>query len=255
MNRFNRKEKDKINQFKQITSASDKQAADCLKAAGWSVEGGIEVFYSSGMHAQVSSLDTRQLEALYKAYKDENEDLIMAEGVSQFCEDLGVDPSDIIMLVLSWHLNANIMCEYTKDEFVGGLSKMGVDSVEKLKRRLPELRQELRDPSKWHEIYNYAFSWAREKGQKCLQLETAVAMWQLLFTGDRRWEYIDEWCAFLQKYHNRAISKDTWVQLFEFVKNIKPDFTNFDPTSAWPYLIDEFVDHMREQKGLAAPSS
>lgn len=28
---------------------SDKQAIDCLRQAGWSVEGGIDVFYASGM--------------------------------------------------------------------------------------------------------------------------------------------------------------------------------------------------------------
>jgi hypothetical protein len=31
------------------TSCSDKQALECLRQAGWSVEGGIEVFYATGM--------------------------------------------------------------------------------------------------------------------------------------------------------------------------------------------------------------
>ncbi len=70
-------------------------------------------------------------------------------------------------LVLSWHMNATVMCEYTKEEFVGGLQRMGVDSVEKLKRRLPEFRQELRDPVKWQEIYNYTFGWACEVRGLC----------------------------------------------------------------------------------------
>jgi DCN1-like protein 1/2 len=43
-------------------------------------------------------------------------------------------------------------------------------------------------------------------------------MWQLLYAGARRWAYIDDWCAFLQEHHNRALSKDTWVQLFEFAR-------------------------------------
>lgn len=32
---------------------SDKQAIDCLRQAGWSVEGGIDVFYASGMQVQM----------------------------------------------------------------------------------------------------------------------------------------------------------------------------------------------------------
>lgn len=82
----------------------------------------------------------------------------------------------------------------------------------------------------------HTFLRAAQKTQKCLQLDVAVGMWQLLFAGERRWPYIDDWCEFLQQHHNRAISKDTWVQLFEFVRSVKPDFSNFDESAAWPYL-------------------
>ena len=34
------------------------------------------------------------------------------------------------------------------------------------------------------------------------------------------------------------------------LQNIKPDFSNFDADAAWPYLLDEFVDYMREKKGI-----
>uniref|UniRef100_A0A804NXY2 Defective in cullin neddylation protein n=1 Tax=Zea mays TaxID=4577 RepID=A0A804NXY2_MAIZE len=102
---------------------------------------------------------------------------------------------------------------------------------------------------KFHEIYNFAFAWAREKGQKSLALETAIGMWQLLF-AERSWPLIDYWCQFLQVRHNKAISRDTWAQLLEFVKTIDPQLTNYDEEGAWPYLIDEFVDYLKEN-GLA----
>jgi len=57
-----------------------------------------------------------------------------------------------------------------------------------------------------------------QKSVKCLQMDTAIAMWQLLFSGDQRWPLVDAWCAFLQKHHKVAISKDTWVQLLEFAR-------------------------------------
>lgn len=89
---------------------------------------------------------------------------------------------------------------------------------------------------------------ALQKGQKCLQLDTALAMWQLVLSGEQAWPLLTDWCEFLQKHHNRAISKDTWTQLFDFIKQIKPDFSNFDESSAWPYLLDEFVDCMKEKR-------
>lgn len=68
----------------------------------------------------------------------------------------------IAQLVLSWHLNAATMCEYSRDEFIQGLSKMGCDSLDKLKRKLPELRAELRSADKFKDIYNYAYMFSRE---------------------------------------------------------------------------------------------
>jgi hypothetical protein len=33
-------------------------------------------------------------------------------------------------------------------------------------------------------------------------------------------------------------------------QQIKPDFSNFDESGAWPYLVDEFVDHMKQKSGM-----
>ena len=40
--------------------------------------------------------------------------------------------------------------------------KMGADSVEKLKRKLPELRAELKDESRFRDVYNFAYLFSRE---------------------------------------------------------------------------------------------
>jgi DCN1-like protein 1/2 len=57
--------------------------------------------------------------------QDSHDDIILAEGVSKFCEDLGVDPADIVMLVISYHFRAATMCEYSKEEFIGGMARLG----------------------------------------------------------------------------------------------------------------------------------
>ena len=58
---------------------------------------------------------------------------------------------------------------------------------------------------------------SREKGQKCVQLDTALAVWQLLFR-QMQWPLGADWIDFVQKKHGRAISRDTWVQLLDFAK-------------------------------------
>ena len=69
-----------------------------------------------------------------------------------------VDPADIVMLVLSWHFKAATMCEYSAEEFVSGMQRLGCDSLERLKAKLPELRRELRDEAKFRQIYDYAYA-------------------------------------------------------------------------------------------------
>lgn len=247
MNRYNKAQKDKIASFRQITGSSEKIAIDCLKVSNWGVELAIDHFYASGLSSQVSGVDSRAVEALFAKYKDSDDQLIGGEGITQFCADLEVEPADVVMLVIAYYMNAATMGEFTKEEFSSGLLKLNCDSVEKLKKKLPELRAELSNEERFKDIYNYAYMFSREKGQKCVQFDTACGMWQLLLGGTKSWPLLDSWLAFLTKSHNRAISKDTWSQLYDFIKVVKPDFSNFDENSAWPYLIDEFVEHMKNK--------
>jgi len=44
------------------------------------------------------------------------------------------------------------------------------------------------------------------------------------------------------------VSNPLASQLLDFIKTVKPDFSNFEESSAWPYLLDEFVEYVREKK-------
>lgn len=255
---LDRSQKERVAHFVAITGADQRVAVECLQLGGWSVESAIDYFYSSGMAAMPTrsgpKLDRDAIHRLYLHYKDPDSDEILAEGIGKLCEDLGVEPDDIVMLVLSWHLNAAHMYEYSREEFEKGLTKLGCDSLEKLKAKLPSLRAELNDADKYRQIYNYAYLFSREKGQKCVQLDVALAVWQLLVPKSR-WRHINEWCEFLQEHHKRPISRDTWAQLLDFMQNVNPDFANYDDAGAWPYLMDEFVEVMRAKQGAAGPES
>jgi len=251
MHKLGRGHRDKVQQFMAITGTSEKFALQALKASDWNLEGAFDLFYSQ---PQIRSIpDSRHVEELYQRYKDPYTDMIMADGISSLCNDLQVDPGDIVMLVISWHMKAATMCEFSRQEFFLGLQTLGVDSIEKFKERIPYLRSELKDEQKFRDIYNFAFTWAKEKGQKSLALDTAIGMWQLLF-AEKQWPLVDQWCQFLQARHNKAISKDTWSQLLEFAKMVDPSLSNYDAEGAWPYLIDEFVEYLGEN-GLLHRSS
>ncbi|XP_020110500.1 DCN1-like protein 2 isoform X2 [Ananas comosus] len=243
MHKLGRGNRDKVQQFMAITGTSEKAALQALKASDWHLEGAFDIFYSQPQIRAV--IDSRHLEELYNRYKDPYADMILVDGITLLCNDLQVDPQDIVMLVVSWHMKAATMCEFSRQEFIGGLQSLGIDSIEKFREKLPAMRAELKDEQKFRDIYIFAFCWAREKGQKSLALDTAIGMWQLLF-AEKHWPLVDHWCEFLQARHNKAISRDTWSQLLEFVRTIDPDLSNYDEQGAWPYLIDEFVEYLAE---------
>ncbi|PRW57295.1 DCN1 2 [Chlorella sorokiniana] len=251
---MNRAQKERLAQFVGITGADNSVAQRCLEAAGWSVEAGIEIFYSSGMHLQAarsggSRLDRDAISRLFQRYRDTDtdEEVIGVDGIQAMCEDLGVQPDDIVVLVLSWHFGAEAMCEYSRKEFEEGMASLACDSIDKLKAKLPGLRQELQDTSKFRQIYQYAYLFSREKGKKLVELDVALAMWDLLLPASR-WQHVEAWKEFMRTHHKRPVSRDTWNQLLEFVLTAAPDLSNYDDSGAWPYLIDEFVEEMRKQQ-------
>ncbi|KAG8386658.1 hypothetical protein BUALT_Bualt03G0171500 [Buddleja alternifolia] len=176
-------------------------------------------------------------------FADPHADMISVDGITQLCNDLHVDPQDIVTVVISWHMKAATMCEFSEQEFIAGFQSLEVDSLEQFQEKIPFMRSELQDEQKFREIYNFAFEWAKEKGQKSMALDTAIEMWKLLF-AEKKWPLIDHWCQFIQEKHNKAISYDTWSQLAEFARKVDPALSNYDPEGAWPYLIDDFVDYL-----------
>ena len=114
-----------------------------------------------------------------------------------------------------------------------------------LKGKLGALRGSLGDPERLREVYTFAYGFTCPRGQKCLQLEESCALWELLLGG--RYPLLDKWLSFVRAHHGRAISRDTWTQFLEFTRSVKPDLSNYDADGgAWPYLIDEFVEHARK---------
>lgn len=192
---------------------------------------------------------TESLDKFFQKYKDESEDAILAAGMEQFCEDLGVNPTDFIVLVLAWKFQASEMCRFTREEFVNGCQRLKVTDVKSLKQKFPALVEEIKHSNKdFKELYNFTFSFGLDhaSGQRALPMDMAIALWELVFTY-RKPPLLQRWCEFLQENGTRGISRDTWTMFLPFINTIKTDFSNYDESEAWPSLFDDFVEQEQEK--------
>lgn len=162
------------------------------------------------------------------------------EAMEKFCEDIGVEPENIIMLVIAWHLEAANMGFFTKDEWLRGMTFLQCDCTERLQSKLDYLRSELNDSVVFKNIYRYAFDFSRQKDQRSLDMDTAKSMLALLL--GRSWPLFPVFQQFLEQSKYKGMNKDQWYNVLEFSRTIKTDLSNYDEDGAWPVLLDEFVE-------------
>ncbi|ELW47492.1 DCN1-like protein 2 [Tupaia chinensis] len=193
-------QKDKVRQFMACTQAGEGAAISCLTQSGWKLDEATNSFFQNPDVAHREPVqdvvDRRKLEQLYSRYRDpQDENKIGIDGIQQFCDDLSLDPASLSVLVIAWKFRAATQCEFSKQEFVDGMTELGCDSTDKLRALLPRLERELQDTTRFKDFYQFTFTFAKSPGQKALDLDMAVAYWKLVLSG--RFKFLDLWSTFL----------------------------------------------------------
>ncbi|KAM4627755.1 DCN1-like protein 5 [Polymixia lowei] len=190
------------------------------------------------------SFSTKKCLAWFQEYTGPDK-VLGPEGMEKFCEDIGVEPENIIMLVLAWKLEASNMGFFTKEEWLKGMTSLQCDCTERLQSKLDYLRGQLSDSAAFKNIYRYAFDFARDKYQRSLDMDTATTMLALLL--GRTWPLFPVFQQFLEQSKYKGMNKDQWYNVLEFSRTIDVDLSNYDEDGAWPVLLDEFVEWQKLQ--------
>ena len=200
-----------------------------------------------GQQAPVESTNNRDLERVFATYKSPGGDVMGPEQIERFCEDLGIDVMDPVILIIAKYFRAENMEGFKKTEFMTGMVAMGVDTIAKLRSKIPQLRNELKDARSFKELYLFVFGFSRDAGSRNIGLETAVGLWKLLL--QQKYPMVMDWVLFLETREKKHdISRDTWNMVLDFFELTKTrGIADYQDDGAWPVIIDEFVEFMRSR--------
>ncbi|OWZ78094.1 defective in Cullin neddylation protein 1 [Cryptococcus neoformans Bt85] len=261
-----------VTQFRAITGTSSAEAAKYIKKYKH-IEAAVDAFYNNEPAPRADPAQERKLGEIWEKFKDPSDPkLIKIDGTMELCEELDIDPgTDAVLFCLAADLGSRATGEWEKAPFVTGIASYpgNIDSLPKLKAYLPTLREKLvSEPEYFKKVYNHAFQLARGGPQsltRSLPLDTAIDLWTLFFPPAFNHSpsalshlpdnsppqftqpEFDLWIQFMQK-KNKAVSKDTWALLVDFARGIDKDFKEYDEDGAWPSMIDDFVEYVREKK-------
>lgn len=192
------------------------------------------------INGKSAAFSTDKCRAFFQSYIENDSDCIGPEGILRLCGDLGIESTDVVTLALCWLLDAERQGYFTMQEWMR-LETLRCDELGKLKAALSTLRMYLKDDVKLKKVFGFCFNFFKENPQKkTLDTETVTGILPLLL-GD--WWGLELFLEFLSSHdtERRCLNRDEWNNVIEFALTVDEDLRNYDPTGAWPVMLDDFV--------------
>jgi len=191
--------------------------------------------------------DRREKEAQGEKLPDwEQKDGIYGQGLLEFTKDLGVtDDEDPLLMIMAWKLKCETLWEISREEFMNGFTIGGCATIDKIKLKSKDWRLELRNDQSFKSWYNFVFDYLKED-KKILPTEEALMAWKIVLK-ERKWGLFEDFQEYLTKEDKKAVSRDTWQQLWHFMNAYPKSLKEYDTSSSWPIIYDEFVEWMEKE--------
>jgi hypothetical protein len=192
-------------------------------------------------------------ETIFSEFADpEDPKVATMEGISILCDRISLDIEDIRILALLWKMNAvEKPAQISKKEFVKGCAELKLDSFDKFKELLPTLDTGFLERKEFKDFYKFCFQFNRQGTHRTLDKDLVVALLPIVLKDRIPVPRLETFCAFLEHSHYTHITLDQWSSFLDFCYECE-DISSYNvDNSAWPVLIDEYVEYMEEQVEMA----
>jgi hypothetical protein len=157
---------------------------------------------------------------------------------------------DIRILVLLWKMGckATKPGQISKEEWLAGCSLLSVDSWSNLESLKPTLDTGFLENSEFKDFYKFCFQFNRQGTHRTLDKDLVIALLELVLNDTHRVskDRLETFCEFLRQNPATRITLDQWVSFFDFCQEV-PNLVTYDESnSAWPVLLDEYVEYMEK---------
>jgi hypothetical protein len=153
-----------------VLQYSEKLAIEQLTRYKWNLEVAVDEYFANPPEESIESgpqLDVKKIENLFEKYANKETNVIDAEGMAKFFQDLGLDPNnDILTFVIAWQFEAHSMAVFTKEEFVEGMKRLRCESIADLKKKFDDLRALLFDDQAFKQFYMFVFDYCKTEPQQ-----------------------------------------------------------------------------------------
>lgn len=100
---------------------------------------------------------------------DRDVDEIAIDGTIKFCEDLDVNPEDVVLLAVAYELKSPGIGAFPREGWVEGWKRLHCDSIPKMKAQLAQLNSKLANDTEYLQaVYNFTFNFAKSEGQRSI---------------------------------------------------------------------------------------
>ncbi|XP_020524384.1 DCN1-like protein 3 isoform X2 [Amborella trichopoda] len=176
----------------------------------------IDPYRSASSKSAAKELE--RIDQLFNVYANKSSGLIDPEGIESLCSDVGVDYTDVRILMLAWKMQAAKQGYFTLEEWRKGLKALRVDSIEKLKKALSALEQEVAKPQTFLDFYSYAFRYClTEEKQKSIDIESICELLELVL-GSRYCNQVDSFIKYLKVTLQEGVQEKAFSGRNKFIR-------------------------------------